>query len=83
MIRTQLHSRPLICAIAVAVSLAALHDVRASPREAEIAGNAASDRETTEQAECRGGRAKPEVSHRDDYAWRAPQTSNTRRPGPA
>jgi hypothetical protein len=38
----------LICAIAVAVSLTALHDVRASPREAEIAGNAASDRETTE-----------------------------------
>jgi hypothetical protein len=31
MIRAQLHSRPLICAIAVAVSLTALHIVPASP----------------------------------------------------
>jgi hypothetical protein len=52
MIRTQFHSRPFICAIAVAVSLTALHDVRASPREADIAGNAASGPETTKQAEC-------------------------------
>ena len=82
MIRAQFHSRPFICAIRVAVGLTALHDVNASPREADIAGNAASGPETTDEAECRGGRAKPEVSHRDDYPRRAPQTSNTRQPGP-
>ena len=48
MIRAQLHSRPLICAISVTVSLTALHDARALPREAEIAGNAASDSGTIE-----------------------------------
>jgi len=52
MIGAQFHSRPSIRAIAVAVSLTALHDVRASPREADIAGNAASGPETTKQAEC-------------------------------
>ena len=77
MIRAQLHSRPLICVIAVAVSVTALHDVTASPREAGIAGDAGSDLEITEQAEFRGGRAKPEASHRDDFARRMAQTSNT------
>jgi hypothetical protein len=38
----------LICAISVTVSLIALHDARASLREAEIAGNAAFDPGTIE-----------------------------------
>jgi hypothetical protein len=83
MIRAQFHSRPFICAIAAAVSLTVLHDVPASPCEADIAGNAASGPETTKQAECAGGRAKPEVWHCDDIPRRAPQTSNACRLGPA
>jgi len=40
-------------------------------------GDAGSDLEIAEQAEFRGGRAKPEASHRDDFARRMAQTSNT------